>query len=586
MTMAYLNVEKSLTGKKWILKADDPRLTQGLAQRLELPEIVARLLSIRGIDTETAQDFLNPTLKNSLPDPSHLLDMDRGIERVAQALTTGEILAIFGDYDVDGATSSALLHRYFSALGVTPLVHIPDRIQEGYGPNIQAFDKLKNEGATLIITVDCGTNAFEPLAWAKERGLDVIVLDHHAAEPKLPQAYALINPNRLDENSPCKNLAAVGLCFLFVVGLNRFLRQKNWFNDQRPEPNLLDLLDLVALGTVCDVVSLTGLNRAYVAQGLKVMRRRQNLGLTTLGDVAGISDQLSTYHAGFVLGPRINAGGRVGQANLGLRLLSSQDPVESARISKQLDALNRERQEIENFVLQEALEQVQDGTFSCTLAAKDNWHPGVIGIVAGRLKEQYSKPALVVSLQDGMGKGSGRSVPGIDLGNLIHKAKQSGLLQAGGGHAMAAGFTVQENQLADFQAFMETEVSARMREIAYTPCLTIDGSLHPKAANLELLNHLDRLAPFGAGNPAPKFAFPHVRVAYAKVVGADHVQCTFQGEDGSKLEAIAFRCANQDLGATLLSARAPLHVVGSLKADEWMGRVKIKLFIEDASLCS
>lgn len=584
MTPPHLNVERSLTGKRWILKSDDPRLTQCLVQQLELPEIVARLLSARGIEPETAEEFLNPTLKTAMPDPSHLLDMDLGITRVAEALATEERIAIFGDYDVDGATSSALLCRYFSALGHPPLTHIPDRILEGYGPNITAFGKLRHEGATLIITVDCGTNAFEPLSWAKDNGLDVIVLDHHAAEPKLPEAYAIINPNRLDETSPCKNLAAVGLAFLFVVGLNRELRQRDWFTPERPEPNLLDFLDLVALGTVCDVVSLTGLNRAYVTQGLKIMRRRQNVGLTTLGDVAGINDQLSTYHAGFVLGPRINAGGRVGQANLGLRLLSSHDPVESMRLSKQLDSLNRERQEIENFVLEEALEQVHGHSASLALAAKDNWHPGVIGIVAGRLKEQYSKPAIVVALHDGIGKGSGRSVPGIDLGNLIHKAKQSGLLEAGGGHAMAAGFTVRQEQLPPFQAFMEREITARMAEIAYAPSLILDGSLHPKATSLELLSHLERIGPFGAGNPAPKFVFPHVRVAYAKVVGNGHVQCIFQGEDGAKLEAIAFRCATQDLGITLLSSRTSLHVAGSLKMDEWMGRVKIKLFVEDAAI--
>ena len=583
---AFLGVERSLCGRRWRQRAGDDRAGLALAQQLRLPEIVGRLLAARGVGAEAADRFLNPTLRDDLPDPTHLKDMGAAVERLTRAIIGGEIVAIFGDYDVDGATATALLQRFLAAVGTRARIYIPDRQKEGYGPNAPALLQLKAEGATVVVTVDCGTAAHQPLAAARAAGLDVIVVDHHIAEPELPPAFAVINPNRVDESGAHGVLAAAGLAFLLVVGVNRALRQAGWY-ERVAAPDLVQWLDLVALGTICDVVPLTGVNRALVAQGLKVLRRRGNPGLAALADVAGIGERLDAYHVGFILGPRVNAGGRVGQADLGAQLLASDDPGAVLALARQLDALNAERRELEARVLAQAIDQVESGERNAPLVfvAGHGWHPGVIGIVASRLKERYNRPACVVAVADGIGKGSGRSVPGLALGPAIIAARQVGLLLNGGGHAMAAGFTVPEGQLAALRAFLVERAAAALGTDALMPELGIDGALAAVAASPELVEIVERLGPFGAGNAEPRFALPNLRVLRAEVVGAQHVRCVLgDAAGGGRLKAIAFRCLDSELGPALLQGQgATFHLAGHLRADNWQGRMGAQLMIDDAA---
>lgn len=582
MTLPFLNVERSALGKRWMLRTYDEMLGLTLSQAFGLPEIICRFLAARGFNVEQVQVYLNPSLKTMLPDPSVLKDMDQAVARLAKAIYGSEKIAVFGDYDVDGATSSALLARFFKRLGIPLRIYIPDRIEEGYGPNCCAFEKLKQEGISVVITVDCGTTSHGPLQFAAEIGLDVIVIDHHAAEPKLPPAVALVNPNRLDENSPLKSLAACGLCFLLAVALNRNLRLSGYYKT-RPEPDLLSLLDLVALGTVCDVMPLTGLNRVYVAQGLKVLARRQNLGLKALYDVAGIQEAPSAYHLGFILGPRINAGGRVGQADLGARLLCSEDPQEVQEIAQALNQLNQQRKDIEQQVLEEALilAQMQDAPF--ILVAGKGWHPGVIGIVASRLKERFNRPACVVAIDaEGIGKGSGRGVSGLDLGAMIHAARQKGLLLAGGGHAMAAGFSVPANGISELHGFLVERM--KLANIDLRPVFHVDALLTVEAATVALVSSLERMAPFGMGNALPRFGFRELRLVRADVVADAHIRCIFVQLDGKRLQGIAFRAMGTALETVLLQNKgATLHVAGNLRLNSWQGQEKIQLTIEDVA---
>ncbi|OAB55780.1 single-stranded-DNA-specific exonuclease RecJ [Leptolyngbya valderiana BDU 20041] len=584
-----LGVERSLTGKRWEQRGGDARLALAMAQRLDLPEMVARVLANRGVGPEEAPLFLEPSLRDQLVDPSRLADMEVAAARLARAVQAGETVAVFGDYDVDGATSAALLQRFFAAVGGRTRLYIPDRQREGYGPNAAALRRLKAEGAGVCITVDCGTTAHAALAAAGEIGLEVIVCDHHVAEPALPPAFAVVNPNRLDDTSGLGQLAAVGVSFLLAVAVNRALRAAGHYTG-RPEPNLLTLLDLVALGTVCDVVPLTGLNRAFVAQGLKVMRGRANPGLAALADVARLDGAPGTYHAGFLLGPRVNAGGRVGRADLGARLLTCCDPGEAAALAAELDGLNRERQEVERQVLEQAIEQVErasprDGLI---LAAGQGWHPGVIGIVAGRLKERYDRPALVVALDEqGVGKGSARSVPEVDLGAAVIAARQAGLLIDGGGHPMAAGLTVAEELLPALADFLGARLSQRMAQIGWQPALGCDGVLSVGAAGSELVAELQRCGPFGQGNPKPRFAFAAARVADARPVGDSHLRLRVAGAEGGSLKAICFRAFESDLGPALSQARGrPVHLAGKLRADDWAGPGAVQLILEDAALAA
>jgi single-stranded-DNA-specific exonuclease len=586
---AVLGVERSLTGRRWCARHGDDRAGLALAQRFGLPEIIGRLLAGRGIGADDAERFLEPSLRHALPDPAHLKDMEKAVSRLVAAIEAGEIIAVFGDYDVDGATSAALLRRFFGAVGAKTLVYIPDRQREGYGPNAAALLKLKDQGAAVAITVDCGITAAEALAPAAEAGLDVIVVDHHLGEPALPRALAVIDPNRIDEESPHGMLAAVGVTFLLVAALNRALRQAGYYKE-RGEPDLMQWLDLVALGTICDVVPLTGVNRALVAQGLKVMRRRGNIGLAALGDAAGIGEKLDAYHAGFILGPRVNAGGRVGEADLGARLLSTEDQDEARALAAHLHALNAERRAIEAQVLAQAIEQIErDGVGALAFAAGEGWHPGVIGIVASRLKDRYNRPACVVALAGGIGRGSGRSVPGLALGPLVIAAHQAGLLLNGGGHAMAAGFTVAGEKLVGLRDFLATRIAAVLGEGGLAPELNIDGALAAAAATPDLAALIERIGPFGTANSEPRFVFPNLRVLRADIVGGEHVRCVLgDGGGAARLKGIAFRALNGDrnsaLGKALLDAHgAGFHVAGHLRADNWQGRNGVQLLIDDAA---
>jgi len=583
----FLGVERSLAGKRWEARLGDARLGMALAQNLGLPELLGRVVAARGIGLEAAEGFLRPSLRDSLPDPAHLKDMDRAVERLTRAIRDGEAVAVFGDYDVDGATSSAVLQRFFAAAGASLRIYIPDRQAEGYGPNAPALRRLKAEGVALVVTVDCGVTAFEALAAAADAGLDVVVVDHHAAEAELPRAAAVINPNRQDETSPHGQLAAVGVTFLLVVALNRALREAGWYSAAgRAEPDLRRWLDIVALGTVCDVVPLTGLNRVFVAQGLKVLGQRGNPGLAALADVAGVDRPPDTYHAGFLLGPRINAGGRVGEAGLGARLLTTEDAAEAADLAQHLDELNRERREIEQVVLDQALAQVESAPpgAGLVMAAAEGWHPGVIGIVASRLKERHNLPALVVALENGIGKGSARSVPGVDLGREVLAARREGLLINGGGHPMAAGLTLAEDRLAELRDFLDRRLARQIAEVGYRPSLGFDGALQPRAATAELVAQLEQLAPFGVGNAEPRFAMPSVKIARPQTVGQGHLRCIVSGADGGRVKAIAFRAFDGPLGPALARAGGlPLHVAGKLRPDSWAGPGAVQFIIEDAA---
>ncbi|MGB8274500.1 MAG: single-stranded-DNA-specific exonuclease RecJ [Alphaproteobacteria bacterium] len=585
---AVLGVERSVTGKRWRARLGDDRLALALAQRLDLPEIVARILAARGVGLEDAASFLDPRLRSLLPDPSHLLDMDKATDRIVRAVREGEKIAIFGDYDVDGATSAALLARYLAAVGSAPRTYIPDRVREGYGPNGAAMRTLAAEGIRLVITVDCGISAHQALQEAREAGLDVVVVDHHEAESLLPAAAAVINPNRLDEASPLKQLAAVGVAFLLAAAVNRRLRADGHFGaPDRPEPDLMGWLDLVALGTICDVVPLTGLNRALVAQGLKVMARRGNIGLAALADVAGLDARPGTYHAGFLLGPRVNAGGRVGRSDLGVRLLTTSDAAEARAIASELDGYNQERRRIEAEVLAAATAQAESQTESASpvFVAGEDWHPGVIGIVASRLKERFGRPAFVIALHGDTGKGSARSIGGVDVGAAVIAARRNDLLINGGGHAMAAGLTVARAKVGALRDFLARRLGVEMACADAGPSLGLDGTLSPEGASRDLVALLERIGPFGVGNAEPRFAFPMTRIAMADVAGQEHVRCVLMGPQGGRLKGIAFRALQSDLGRALLAARGgSLHLAGRLGLDDWQGREGVQLFIDDAAV--
>lgn len=579
----------SVRGANWVMRDTDERVVLAIQQKFQIPEIVARVLVARGVGLEDVEHFLSPTVRNLLPNPFELLDMDKAANRLAEAVVKGEEIAIFGDYDVDGATSSSLLKRYFRELGSDPVLYIPDRMKEGYGPNTAALLGLKKSGVDVCVTVDCGTMSFEPLTAAKAAGLDVIVIDHHLGGETLPEAVAIVNPNRLDETSNQKHMAAVGVAFLLAVAVSACLRERGWFNN-RKAPDLLQLLDIVALGTVCDVVPLLGANRAFVSQGLKIMRSRQNPGLAALADVARVDDLPSTHHLGFVMGPRINAGGRVGQADLGARLLSTEDSEEAKAIALRLDGFNHERRAIETTVLDHAIAQVEQADVESPMlfAVGQDWHPGVVGIVASRITERFHRPTAVISLKDGMGKASARSIAGIDLGSAIVAAKQEGLLVAGGGHAMAAGFTVEEKNIPVVHQFLCERFRNRMESCA-TRLIKMDGFLSLDAVQMDLIQLLKQVEPYGTANPEPRFVFTDVLVISAEVVGADHIKCLFgsahTGATGKTVKAMAFRCLETPLGTTLLNYRGKVITLAArMKLNSWRGVDTVELVVDDVAV--
>lgn len=582
---AFLGVARSARGRVWRLQPADAETVSTLMRRHDLPDVVARAMAARGIDAANAETYLAPTLRALMPDPSRLADMDKAVERLAQAVTARETVAIFGDYDVDGATSAALLGRYLAGLGVPVRTHIPDRIAEGYGPNARALLGLRDQGAKLLVTVDCGVTAFEALAAAKAGGMETIVLDHHQVEDTLPDCLAVVDPKRRDDTSDADDLAAVGVVFLLLVGLNRALRAAGAFGPARPEPDLKKLLDLVAFGTVCDVVPLKGLNRAFVVQGLKVMGEGGNVGLACLAERAGLTGAPETYHIGFVMGPRINAGGRVGKSDLGARLLACDDRAVANAIAEELEQHNVDRREIEATALAEAIAQsdrVMPADGPVVVAAGEDWHPGVVGLVAARLKERFNVPACAVTFLGAVGKGSGRSVPGVNLGAAILAAREAGVLLSGGGHAMAAGFTVARDDLSRFCAFLADHVRAQMAGGAAVSEQLVDGAIDISAATPALVETLARMEPFGAGNEEPRFVVPSVRLGRVDTVGAGHVRAYAYGRAGGRLKMIAFRCADDDLGAALLAHRdRQVHLLGALRADTWQGRRDVQFVVED-----
>lgn len=591
-----LNVQSSATGKRWCerLSSGERQTALAIAQHYGLPDGIARILAGRGVSLDDAETFLNPTLRDLLPDPHSLTDMEQAATRLADAITTGEAIAIFGDYDVDGATSSAILFLFLKAAGAGPVdIHIPDRILEGYGPNIPALDDLHARGAKLLVTVDCGTVSFEALAHARTIGLDAVVIDHHLADETLPEAVAIVNPNRLDDLSGQGHLAGVGVTFLLIVAINRILRARGWFAS-RKAPDLRQWLDLVALGTVCDVVPLQGLNRAYVVRGLEVMRQRYNHGLAALADKAKISGPLSPYHLGFLLGPRINAGGRIGNAGLGATLLTTKDPIRAETIAEELDQLNRERQTMESIMLEEAVAVAEKrdmaGELGAVLIAEsEEWHAGIVGLLASRLKDRFHRPSFAITFdQKGVGSGSGRSIPGVDLGSAVRQAVEAGLLVKGGGHAMAAGLTIAREKLAEFECFLTEHLATQVSTAQAAHALKIDSPITAEAASIALLEQIEQAGPYGAGHPEPVFVFPAHRVLYADVIKNGHIRLTIGGQAGGSLKGIAFRAADTELGRLLLDARGhyPIHVAGALSLDTWQGTKRVQLRVLDAASIS
>ncbi|MBN8941343.1 MAG: single-stranded-DNA-specific exonuclease RecJ [Rhizobiales bacterium] len=589
----FLGVEQSVLGRAWRDRLDDPARAQALAmsQSHDLPDILSRVLAGRGVMAEGVEAFLEPTIRSAMPDPSVLTDMDRAVERLARAVTTTEKVAIFGDYDVDGATSSAVLALFLRACGLDPVIRIPDRIFEGYGPNSEVIRQLRADGATLLVTLDCGTTSHDVLAEAATIGFDVVVCDHHQADERLPEVAALVNPNRLDDLSGLGHLCAAGVTFMMVVALNRALRDRGFWTAGRPEPDLMRLLDLVALGTVADVVALKGLNRAFVTRGLTVMRKRENVGLRALMDVARLDGPPTPYHLGFLIGPRINAGGRIGDAGLGARLLVTDDAAEAQRIAAELDRLNRERQVVELGTVAEAeaealaaLGPMEEGT-SVIVTAGNGWHAGVVGLVASRLKERFKRPAFAVAFTGETGTGSGRSLPGVDLGAAVRQAVSEGLLVKGGGHAMAAGITVMRGRLADFRAFLEDKLQAGVEAARREDALAIDAATTAAALKPELAALIDRAGPFGSGNAEPVLVLPAHTVVYAEEVGAAHVRTRLKSGDNATIDAIAFRAAGQPVGRALAENRGrQLHVAGSISIDRWQGRERVQFRILDVAV--
>ncbi|WP_075852478.1 single-stranded-DNA-specific exonuclease RecJ [Rhizobium hainanense] len=587
---AFLGVERSVSGNRWVSRLDQAGQNRALAiaQTHGLPELIARVLAGRGVGQDEAMAFLDPTIRGLMPDPHLLTDCEKAARRLLHAIKKGETVAVFGDYDVDGAASSALIYRFLTHFGVPASIYIPDRIFEGYGPNPTAIGQLIDNGATLIVTVDCGSTSFESLEVAKARGIDVVVIDHHQVAHELPPCHALVNPNREDDLSGQGHLCAAGVVFMVLVAALRLLREAG---DSRVRSiDLLAWLDIVALATVCDVVPLKGLNRAYVVKGLIAARHQGNLGLAALFRKAGLNGPVSPYHFGFLIGPRINAGGRIGDAALGARLLTLDDTGEAETIAAKLDELNRERQAMEAAMLQEAEAEALaeygngDGA-SVIVTARESWHPGIVGLIASRLKDKFRRPAFAIAFDPmGKGTGSGRSINGFDMGRMVRAAVDAGLLVKGGGHAMAAGLTVERSNLGKLRAFFTEKAEKQVAGLVANETLKIDGALGASGATVELIDRLETAGPYGSGHPQPVFALPSHRLRDSRLVGQSHIKITLEAMDGGRVDGIAFRAAETPLGELLMSSRgAQIHVAGTLGADHWQGSRRVQLRVTDAA---
>ena len=593
MSRTVFDVSRSVTDRAWVDRIDDSSRAVALAmvQQHGLPDVVARILAGRDVPIDALPGYLDPRLRDLMPDPFVMTAMEPAALKIVGAIERDEIIAIFGDYDVDGATSAALLAGFLDKAGARRLIHIPDRLTEGYGPNVEAVRLLVDDGAKLLVTVDCGTTGHEPILEAARLGVPTVVLDHHQAPEQLPEAYAIVNPNRLDDLSGLGHLCAAGVVFMTLVAVNRILRARGFWEKRGGEPDLMAMLDLVALGTVADVVPLVGLNRAFVRQGIAVMRRRDRLGLRALADSARLDGPIAPYHLGFLFGPRINAGGRIGDAALGARLLLTGDENEAAKIATELERLNRERQEIEVRMVEEAEAEallsvgLDENAAGIIVVASSNWHPGIVGLVASRLKDRFQRPVFALALdQNGFATGSGRSVQGIDLGRAVREAVEQKVLIKGGGHAMAAGLTIIADKIPELRAFFETRLGADASRLRAEQSLVIDAAIMAGGATLSLLTEIDRAGPYGSGHPEPLFAFGAHRVVDAMEVGTNHVRAKLKAGDGKTLEAIAFRAANQPIGIALMKNRGGvLHLAGSLAINRYRGGETVQLRIMDVA---
>ena len=577
----------SVSGKNWLFKKFNSSDVTKFTENFSLTEIVAKLLSIRKKNIDDIALFLDPKIKNLLPNPLHLKDMKSAIERTYKSIIKSELIGIFGDYDVDGASSTALLARYFLSINQKIQTYIPDRQTEGYGPNNLGFNNLISNGAKIIFTVDCGTLSFGPINFAQKLNVDVIVLDHHQSDVKLPEACAIVNPNRYDDTSELNYLCAAGVCFVFLVALNKKLRDENWFkNNNINEPNILNFLDLVSLGTVCDVVPLIGLNRAIVKQGLKIIKKRSNLGIKTLYDLCNIESQPTTFDLGFRLGPRINAGGRVGKASHGAELLISNDPEKTYQIALDLDKSNKERQAIELMLSEQINLEVKNyHNHPVLVMSGNNWHEGIIGIVASRIKEKYNKPTILISLQQNIGKGSARSVVGFDIGSQIIKAVQCGILQKGGGHKMAGGFILKKENIPTFRDFLIKNFEKSNINSSASTNLYLDSIIAPSALNEVFFDEINCLAPFGSGNSEPKFVIENIKVISANIVGNNHIKLVLSGKDGTVFKSLAWNAINTPLEPFLNNKnRKRINIAGKIHLNQWRGERKVEFMIEDIAL--
>ena len=577
----------SVTEKNWIQKEFNLEDLNFFKDNFFLDEIIAKLLAIKNIKREDAKLFLDPTIKNSLLDPYLLKDMDKAVERTAQSISNNEKIGIFGDYDVDGATSTAVLGHYFKFLNIPIEIYIPDRQQEGFGPNIDGFNKLIKQGCKIIFTVDCGTLSYEPIEFANKNNINVIIIDHHQSEITLPKAHSIVNPNRFDDRSELNYLCAAGVCFMFLVALNKKLRSENWFEkNSTNEPNLLNYLDLVSLGTVCDVVPLVNLNRAFVNQGIKIMSQKKNIGLKTLMDLCEVPNDISPYHLGYILGPRINAGGRVGKSTHGANLLLSENSQEVYQIANDLNNYNKDRQLLEKDLLNLILNSTQNiNDDPVIVLAGENWHEGVIGIIAARIKEKFNKPAFIISINGSIGKGSARSIYGFDIGTAVISAVQNNLLVRGGGHKMAAGFTIDINKIEEFRSFLIRKFKSINMQLEKKLDLYFDSTIAPSAINYEFYQKINTLSPFGSGNSEPKFVIENVKLIKSNIVGEKHIKSIFEGADGSIFKSITFNSVSNNLGAHLLAKSTKnLNILGKLSLNQWKGQTNVEFIIDDISV--
>lgn len=587
-----MDVERSISGKRWVARLGaDERLAETISQRAEVSPVLGRVLAARGVMPDDAAGFLNPTLRELMPPAAAMADLDAGAGRLAHAIQSGEKIGIIGDYDVDGMSSTALMHEFLRAAGADARVHIPHRVEEGYGPSTAAVEDHKAAGVQLLLTLDCGVMAHDPLLRAGELGMNTIIVDHHQAEAELPRAEAVINPNRLDDTSGQGALCAAGVAMVLASATAKVLREADWWSEARPEPDMLAMLDLVALATVCDVVPLTGLNRAYVRQGLKIMRTRARTGLAALADVARLSRPPDAHALGFVLGPRLNAAGRIGSAMQGFELLTAAERGSAMQLAQALEDMNKKRQSIEANTVDRAVTQAEamlgkQANLPVLVVAGEGWHPGVLGLVASRLKERFNKPAFAIGLgkDDAPAAGSARSISGVNLGAAVRAAVEAGVAIKGGGHAMAAGITITSDGLGALRAFLEQHLAEEVAAAGASDELSIDAALAASAVSPNFVEDLNRAGPFGQSNPAPRFALPSHRVVYAARAGADHVRCTLVQADGTRLAAIAFRALGTDIGEALLSERQmPLHIAGRVSINDWGGKREGQLFIDDVA---